>query len=227
LKNWQKFLGSLIFLGVLMMAGSSSGGEKIALPSPNTKGEVSVEEALLQRRSVRSFLDNALSLRELSQLLFSAQGITEEIRGFRTAPLAGALYPLVVYVVVGRVEELAPGVYRYHPRGHTIEKLLEGDKRERLCQAALSQEAIREAPLSLVIAAIYNKTTVKYGERGIRYVHIEVGHAAQNVYLQAGALGLGTVAIGAFYDKEVSRELSLPAEEVPLYIMPVGKASLT
>jgi len=222
-KKWGKFLGGMIFLGVLMMAGQSEGGEKITLPPPCLRNEAKVEEALWQRRSVRSFLDEALSLGEVSQLLFAAQGVTEKNRGFRTAPSAGALYPLVVYVVVGKVEELSPGVYRYYPQEHALEKMLEGDKREELHRAALSQGAIREAPISLVFTAIYEKTTVKYGERGIRYVHMEAGHAAQNVYLQTEALELGTVAIGAFHDEEVARVLSLPPEEVPLYIMPVGK----
>ena len=223
MKKWGKFPGVMIFWGVLMMTGISGGGERIILPSPGLRGEVSVEEAILKRRSVRSFLDDALSLGELSQILFSAQGITEKNQGFLAAPSAGALYPLVIYAVVGKVEELTPGVYRYYPQGHAIEKVLEGDRRGELYRAALSQGAIRGAPVSLVFAAIYERTTVKYGERGIRYVHIEIGHAAQNVYLQAEALGLGTVAIGAFYDEEIARVLSLPLEEAPLYIMPVGK----
>ena len=223
MKKWKNFLIGMTFGGVMLMAGRGEAQAKIILPPPEVKGQTSVEEALWQRRSVRSFLPDALSLEELSQLLFSAQGITEKNRGFRTAPSAGALYPVQVYAVVGKVEALTPGVYCYYPQEHAIEKVLEGDKRADLCRAALYQEAIQEAPVSLVFSAIYEKTTVKYGERGIRYVHIEIGHTAQNVYLQAEALKLKTVAIGAFYDEEVSRVLSLPSREAPLYIMPVGK----
>ena len=174
MKKWGKFPGVMIFWGVIMMTGISGGGERIILPSPGLRGEVSVEEAILKRRSVRSFLDDALSLGELSQILFSAQGITEKNQGFLAAPSAGALYPLVIYAVVGKVEELTPGVYRYYPQGHAIEKVLEGDRRGSFT-VLLFSGGYPGAPVSLVFAAIYERTTVKYGERGIRYVHIEIG----------------------------------------------------
>ncbi len=218
--SWIVLLG---ILGVFAMLDKGLTEEKIFLPEIRLQGEISVEEAIFRRRSVRSFRDEPLSLEELGQLLFAAQGITEKTYGFRTAPSAGALYPLELYAVIGRVKGLSPGVYRYLPQDHSMVKVLEGDRRGELFQAALEQSSIQEAPVTLVFTAIYERTTQKYGERGIRYVHMEVGHAAQNVYLEAEALQLGTVAIGAFRDKSVANLLALPANEVPLYLMPIGK----
>ncbi|MEN3185252.1 MAG: SagB/ThcOx family dehydrogenase [Atribacterota bacterium] len=219
----MKELAILTFFLVFFLTEMAWAQGKIALPEPKTKGEMSVEEALFRRRSVRNFLDEALTVPELSQLLFAAQGVTEKIYGFRTTPSAGALYPLELYVVVGKVEGIIPGVYRYHPRDHAIEMVTEGDRRTELFHSALSQESIREAPVTLLLSAVYERTTRRYGERGIRYVHMEVGHAAQNVYLEAQALGLGTVAIGAFRDEEVTQIVQLPRNQLPLYLMPVGR----
>ena len=145
-------------------------------------------------------------------------------RGFRAAPSAGALYPLEVYVVIGKggVVGLEPGIYHYNPHTHALELIKEGDYRDELCAACLGQPWVGKAPVSIVITAIYERTMVKYGKRGIRYVHIEVGHVGQNVYLQAVALGLGTVAVGAFYDEEVRKVLGVSENEHPLYVMPVG-----
>ncbi|MGC8777434.1 MAG: SagB/ThcOx family dehydrogenase [Candidatus Caldatribacteriaceae bacterium] len=213
----------LLFLGVFLWRETGMAQERIPLPEPERRGAMSVEETISRRRSVRSFEDRALTLRDLSQLLFAIQGMTDHGYGLRTVPSAGALYPLEVYAVVGKVEGVAEGVYRYHPEGHELERTAMGDKRIALYKSALYQESIREAPLLLVLSAFYERTTRKYGERGIRYVHMEAGHAAQNVYLQAEALGLGTVVIGAFRDTEVARVLGLPENEVPLYLMPVGK----
>ena len=190
------------------------------LPEPRPSGEMSVEEALAARRSVRSYQDEALSLTELAQLLWAAQGITAHWGG-RTAPSAGATYPLEVYAVVGEVTGLEAGVFHYRPDGHLFVRRTAGDLRGELASAALGQEWVREAPVSLVIAARYERTTGRYGERGVRYVHIEVGHAGQNIYLQAEALGLGTVIVGAFDDQDVKTLLGI--EEEPLAIMPVGR----
>lgn len=201
--------------------------DTIPLPPPRDTGPVSVEEALAKRRSCRSFAPLPLSLEEVAQLLWAAQGITDHSSGFRTAPSAGALYPLEVYLVVGNVTGLAPGVYRYLPERHALSRTLSDDRREALFRAALFQRWVQEAPAVLVFAAVYERTTRKYGERGIRYVHMEVGHAAQNVYLQAEALGLGTVAVGAFEDRSVQNALQLPEKEHPLYLMPVGKRGKT
>lgn len=193
------------------------------LPPPKTEGKMSVEEAIAKRRSRRAFHDEPLPLSILSQILWSAQGITEPKLGFRAAPSAGATYPLELYVVAGNVKGLKDGVYHYLPDGHSLECKVLGDLREDLARACLYQMWIAEAPFSVVIAAVYKRTTSHYGERGVRYVHMEVGHVGQNIYLQAEALGLGTCAVGAFVDSEVKRILRLPHDEEPLYVMPVGK----
>jgi SagB-type dehydrogenase family enzyme len=191
------------------------------LPAPKTEGEISVETALANRRSHRSYQDKPISAGQLSQLLWSAYGITSP-RGLRTAPSAGALYPLEIYAVIGNVEGIDPGVYRYIADGHKIEQVIAGDVRSELSEAALGQRPVAQAPAVLFFSAVFERTTGRYGERGVMYVHIEAGHSAQNVYLQAEALGLGTCAVGAFTDSRVREVLNLPAEEEPLYLMPVG-----
>ncbi len=199
-----------------------AGEMKIGLPEPRYDGDVSLEESLVKRRSVRDYSGEPLALEEVSQLLWAAQGTTADW-GARTAPSAGALYPLEVYVIVGDVRNLAAGVYRYDPKGHEMVITAAGDIRAQLASAALGQMSVKDAAIDLVFTAVYQRTTGKYGDRGVRYVHIEAGHAAQNVCLQATALGLGAVTIGAFHDEEVSRLLNLPGDEEPLYIIPVGK----
>ncbi len=194
----------------------------IRLPEPRRSSEVSLEQSLLSRRSVRTYKDAPLTVSEIGQLLWAAQGITGSGR-FRTAPSAGALYPLEAYVVAGRVNGLAPGVYKYAPGRHELTSVTAGDLREELADAGLGQESIEDGAIDIVFAAIYRRTTKKYGDRGVRYVHMEAGHAAQNVCLQANAMGLGTVTIGAFRDDAVKRILKMPEEEEPLYILPVGK----
>ena len=204
-------------------AGGEAGPAAIPLPPAVHKGTLSVEEALLARRSQRAYGESPLGLSELSQLLWAAQGITDEATRFRAAPSAGALYPLEVYVAAGKVTGLPAGVYKYRPTGHELARGREGDVRGDLCNAALGQRAVAEAPAVLVFAAVYERTQGKYGERAARYVHLEAGHAAQNVYLQAAALGLGTVAMGAFVDEAVRGIVGLADGERPLYLMPVGK----
>lgn len=194
--------------------------EEIRLPLPRNTSTVSVEEALSKRRSVREYKDEALTLEEVSCLLWAAQGITSDWGG-RTAPSAGALYPLEIYLVIGNVKGLARGVYHYRPSRHLLVKVLSTDKRTALFNACLWQSAIKDAPITVVISAAYQRTTQKYGERGKRYVYVEVGHVGQNIYLQAETLGLKTVAIGAFNDAAVKEVLKI--KEEPLYIMPVGK----
>lgn len=182
-----------------------------------------MEEALARRRSRRRYSPTPLTLAQLSQLLWSAQGLT---RGrFRTAPSAGATYPLELFILVGEggVEGLEAGTYHYQVQEHALTLKQRGDRRRELCQASGNQGFLRQAPVSLVVCALYQRTCGWYGQRGERYVHIEVGHVGQNVHLQAEALGLGTVMVGAFDDDEVSQLLGLEAELKPLYIMPVGK----
>jgi len=202
---------------------TSEGMATISLPGPRLKGEMTLEEAILQRRSRRDFKNSPLTLGEVSQVLWAAQGITAET-GLRAAPSAGALYPLELYLVVGKegVEGLGEGVYHYLPQSHSLEPTLAGDVRQTLARLSLQQMWIAEAPLSLLITAEYERTTKKYGDRGVRYVHMEAGHAGQNVYLQAEALGLGTVTVGAFQDEEISQALNLPQSYSLLYVMPIG-----
>jgi SagB-type dehydrogenase family enzyme len=196
-------------------------GGGIALPPPALEGTLSVEEAIAARRSVRGLGDAPITLAQLSQLLWAAQGITSEDGTRRAAPSAGAKYPLEVFVVAGKVEGLPAGVYRYAPKGHSLALEKKGDLRENLSAAALSQESVGAAPVSLVIAGVYQRTREKYGERAERYVHIEVGAVAENVYLEAESLGLATVFVGAFSDDEV-REVVGTGDAEPLGIMPIG-----
>jgi len=196
--------------------------ETIKLPEPKYDSDISIEEALLKRRSVRSFKDSPLTLSEVSQLLWAAQGITSP-RGLRTAPSAGALYPLEIYIVAGNIDALPDGVYHYRPLKHELVLVIKGDKRIELCAAALGQTSVRNAGAVIVFSAVYERTTVKYGDRGMQYVHMEIGHASQNVFLQAVPLNLGTVIIGAFYDDEVKKILKMSEREQPIYIMPVGR----
>jgi SagB-type dehydrogenase family enzyme len=221
------WLNSFIPLRGLFLAGFKGGAVKnmkslVVLPEPKLKGEVSVEEAIKKRRSRRDFREKSLSKEQISQVLWAAQGFTED--SFRASPSAGATYPLEIYLIVGEngVENMKEAFYHYLPQRHSLELFKEGDFRRPLAQASWGQNFIAKAPVSLIMTAEYARTTGKYGERGIRYVHIEIGHVGENVYLQAEALGLGTVAVGAFSDESVSRVLSLPKNQKPLYIMPVG-----
>lgn len=205
-------------------------GTVVKLPYPKLKGQVSLEEALANRRSVREYTNEPLTLEEVSQLLWATYGISEITHRLRTAPSAGAQYPLEIYIAVKergvKTTEgfLQPGVYYYDPHTHTLQLVKQGDISRELYYAAVEQQWVLDAPVSIVFTAVYNKTVKVYGERGrVRYVPMDLGHAAQNVYLQATALGLGTVAVGAFYDEDVKKILQLPEEETPIYIMPVGR----
>lgn len=196
---------------------------KIKLPSPKLKGDISLEESLAKRRSIRSYKKEAINVNEISQLLWAMQGVTEKNWGLRTAPSAGALYPLEVYVVAGNVENLDAGIYKYLSDDHSIVKILSGDKRKDLYNSALQQESILEAPVVFVIVAVFERTAIKYGIRSERYVYIEAGHSCQNLLLQATSLNLGAVPIGAFYDDRVKETIDLEENEKPIYIIPVGR----
>jgi SagB-type dehydrogenase family enzyme len=189
--------------------------ETARLPHPTVKGNMSVEEALSARRSVREYSSTDISENDLSQIVWAAQGITDS-QGFRAAPSAGALYPIEVYVVN------TAGVYHYIPLNHSLEKIKEGNVKGDLMQAALNQNAVGQAPLDLVIAGVYERTAVKYGDRAERYVHLEAGHVAQNALLQCTALHLGAVPIGAFDDAKVQDVLGISREYHPLYIISIG-----
>ena len=188
-----------------------------ALPQPRHTGEVSLERVLSARRSHREFTTQSLTEREISELLCAAQGITADWGG-RTAPSAGGIYPLELYL-------LTPDAYRHYvPEGHRVELLANQDLRAELAAAALNQSAVRTAPLTLVITAVYARTVKKYGARGRRYVELEAGHVAQNVLLQAVAHGLAAVPIGAFDDHRLTHALRLPGDHAPLYIVAVAHA---
>lgn len=216
----------LIIIGWTLMAQESNHKNKdtnvIKLSEPRYDGNVSIERALKKRRSIREYSNKPLTLTEVSQLLWAAQGKTRSTFG-RTAPSAGALYPLEVYLVVGNVTDLSKGIYKYQPENHELLRITNMDKQGDLCSAALGQGCVKDGAVVIVFAAVYERTTQKYGQRGIRYVHIEIGHAAQNVYLQAASLNLGTVVVGAFNDNKVHKIMNMPDEEKPLYIMPVGR----
>jgi len=219
----------ILTLGLVMVAALGVAGcrsSPTSLPPPTTlavasrlppreQSEMSLEEAIAQRRSVRDFSDQELTPAQLSQLLWAAQGITDP-RGLRAAPSAGALYPLELYVVG------ADGFYHYQPDGSRLTLLAEEDLRPAVWGAGLKQDALRDAPAVFLITAVYQRTADKYGERAERYVHLEAGHAAQNLLLQAVALGLGGVPIGAFHDDQLQTALSLPDDHEPLYLIAVG-----
>ncbi len=196
----------------------------IKLPAPSTSGRMPLEEAISRRRSVRKFGAQAISLAQLSQLLWAAQGITSA-GGQRAVPSAGATYPLELFIIVGEqtVKDLKAGVYQYQINTHSLKLHLQGDVRERLAGAALDQRFIANCPLNIVVCAIFSRTSHRYGNRGNRYVYMEVGHIGQNVSLQAVALGLVTVMVGAFNDEFISEILKLEKQIEPLYIIPTGK----
>lgn len=209
----------ILFIVVMNMEGLAMANDKeIILPQPIIKGEFSLEEAISKRHSQREFKKKDLSLEQIGQLLWAAQGITAKRGGFnfRAVPSAGALYPLELYALTKN------GLYHYIPEGHKLENLLDKDLRSVLARAALGQASVAQGVLDIVICAVYERVTVKYGQRGTRYAHLEAGHAAQNIHLQAAALGLASVPVGAFNDDAVKKCLALPATCEPLYIIPIG-----
>jgi SagB-type dehydrogenase family enzyme len=194
----------------------------IALPEPDLTGRETLERAVARRRSIREFVPSSMTMVELGQLLWAAQGVSDP-SGLRTAPSAGALYPLELYAIVGPSGDLETGIYRYLPRRHGLELVVQGDFRAEFAAAALGQQWTAQAGLVLIVAAAFARTTVKYGERGRRYVAIEAGHAVQNVYLQAVALGLGATEVGAFRDDAVASLVGLPSGEEPVTSVVVGR----
>jgi SagB-type dehydrogenase family enzyme len=219
--RWSVLSQSLVFIVLSCWVQQGMTETRIKLPEPAVRDGTALTDALAKRRSVRDYSGREISLEQLAQLLWSAQGINHP-SGLRTAPSAGALYPLELLVVADRVAGLDRGVYRYRVDQHVLELVTGGNIHGRLAKAAMGQAWVSDSAAVLVITAIYERTTRKYGHRGKRYVHIEVGHAAQNVLLQAVALGLGAGMAGAFDDAVIARLLALPASEHPLYLLPVG-----
>lgn len=213
----------MIMVSLVFSTVPGQAAEALKLPGPSSQGRMSVEEALQKRRTVRHFAQRGLDLAQVSQLLWGTDG-TSDPRGYRTAPSAGATYPLEIYLVVGErgVAGLAPGLYHYRPQAHTLKLTQEGDLRAAVARACLHQTWMAEAPVMVVFAAEYRRCMARYGERGIRYTHMEVGHAGQNLFLQAEALGLACGIVGAFQDRTLQEILQLPPSHEPLLVMPVG-----
>ncbi len=197
--------------------------DALSLPKPETGGGMSLNQALSQRRSIRAYVKAPLVLQELSQILWAAQGVTKRSPELKTSPSAGATFPLETFVVVGDVAGLSAGVYRYDPSGHRLSRLFDGDVRAPLAAASMGQRMVREAPVTVVFAAQFSRTTGRYGKRGVLYVHQETGHAGQNLLLQVTALGLGSVAVGALDPADAARTLKLAKELEVLYLFPVGR----
>jgi SagB-type dehydrogenase family enzyme len=214
--NARTFLVLAFIAAMVCLAGGAAEPGRSALPPPVTKGAMSLEEALAARRSVRQFAPTPLTIEQVGQLCWAAQGVTDPKRGLRTAPSAGATYPLELYVAT------TDGVRRYVPAGHTLERYRDKDIRSALQRAALGQGSVGEAPAVFILTAVTRRTEQKYGNRAQRYVDTEAGHAGQNILLQAVALGLGAVPVGAFDDADVAKALQLPADQTPLYLIPVG-----
>lgn len=192
----------------------------IKLPKPELQSEISIEEALSTRRSRRSYTEEPLTIRQLSQILWAGQGITEEPY-FRTAPSAGALYPIDLYIAVNNVTEVEGGLYRYIPEEHYLHQIDSTSYQAKIYSSGLWQEALKSPPVTILLVADYEVITPKYGNRGIRYTFLEAGHIAQNIYLQCESLGLGTVAIGAFDEQGLQQEL--PVKNNIIYLLPVGR----
>jgi len=217
-------LATALLMAVTAMANwPQEGARIIPLPSPRLDGEVALEATLSARKSVREYADEPLSLTELSQLLWAAQGVTYS-GARRTAPSAGALYPIELYVVAGNVEGLEKGLYRYRVGQHDLAEVAAEDVQAQLASAALEQESVKNAPAVIVIAGVVERTAQKYGQRAVRYVHMEVGAVAENILLQAAALELGAVFVGAFSDTQVKQVLRMADEESPFAILPIGRA---
>jgi SagB-type dehydrogenase family enzyme len=198
---------------------------RVALPEPKHP-EVTLDELLRSRRSVRRFSDDPLSVEELSYLLWACDGITRRERGyeFRTAPSAGALYPVETYVAVNDVEGLAPGIYHYSVKHHALEQVRKGPLGEELARAALDQDMCASAPVAIIWTAMFERSRWKYGERAYRYVYLDAGHIAQNMALAAVSLGLGSCQIAATFDDEVNELLGVDGEEESvLYMSVIGR----
>lgn len=198
--------------------------EKVELPKPQYRGMV-LEEAIEKRRSIRDYSKEAMGKTALSQLLYSAQGVTGKTYGhsLRSAPSAGALYPFEIYVVVNNVRDLPQGIYHYSVLDHSLELVKAGDFSGQITDGGLGQEMLGAANVTFVLSAVFDRVRHKYGERGSRYTYIEAGHISQNIYLQAVSLGLGSVSVGAFLDEKVNQLIGVDGRnEAVIYLHAVG-----
>lgn len=214
------------WLSLVLACAIAGRSERITLPPPIEKSETSVEEAIAKRRTLRDFHSTPITLEQLSTLCWAGQGITSRERGFprRSAPSAGALYPIFLYVAVGEntVSGLSSGVYKYFPLEHELKLVIKGEQRRAIAVASLGQMWMRNPAVNFIISADYSRITPKYGKRGIQYAHFEAGHVAQNIMLEAIALNLASAIVGAFSDEEVKKITGLPLGEEALLILPVG-----
>jgi len=202
---------------------------KVALPSFNRCGDMSLHEALLRRKSLRRFLDTPISLENLSCLLWSSSGIQRKEMGFafRTVPSAGALYPVESYVVAARIAGLTNGVYHYHVKSHQLEELKLGDFSEAAARAALGQTMCAQAAAVIVYTAVFERTAWKYRQRGYRYLYIEAGHMAQNLALASISLGLGCCHVGAMFDNEINEIVGVDGyRESVVYMSAIGQTGM-
>ncbi len=217
----------LLLIVAPVLSGSAWGETK--LPKPSFTGNMPVEAAIVAKKTARNFGSTPLTLGQVSQLLWSANGNTsgDATTGAtaKVTPSAGALYPLEIFLITGNdtVTGLTAGVYKYDPVGNSLETISSGDSRASVAQAALSQMWLARAPALIVIAADFGRTTSKYGPRGTQYVFMEAGNSNQNIYLQATALGLRVGTVGAFHDNLVMEAIKLPKGISPILIVAVGK----
>lgn len=210
----RKIFSALVLF--FLVGGICLAKNTLKLPEPKTVGKMSVEEAIFHRRSERSYYPQELSLDQIAQLLWAGQGISDKTWGFRTAPSSGALYPLNLYIVK------KDGVFEYIPDGNKLIQIAEDDRRPQLVRASLGQAYIADAPLVVIVTGNFRITEAKYGQRAYRYLNMEIGHVAENIHLQAVAMGLVSVPIGAFWDDVVAKTLELPDTRDPFYIIPIG-----
>jgi len=197
----------------------------VSLPAPVTEGGAGLWGILGRRRSVRSYGEQGLKLEALSQLLWAAAGASGRAGDtlLRTAPSAGALFPIETYLAAHHVEGLPPGLYHYQVTDHSLELLAEGNQRPAVAAAALDQRMAADAPLVLIWSAVFGRTTRKYGARGYRYVYLDAGHMAANAALAAVALGLASCQMAALYDEEANALLGLDGEtESVIYMTSIG-----
>jgi len=219
-----------LFLNIQVSAAISQQNKEnsteIKLPAVQLPSSKPLVKTIQQRHSWRRFKNIPLKEDQISLILWAATGkrIDALTAATRTIPSAGATYPLEVFLLVGRqgVSGLNPGFYQYIVDNHSLISVSNEDLRQELANSCLGQDFIKEAPVSLIIAVVYNRTTSRYQERGVRYVHIEVGHSCQNIYLIVQDLGLATVEVGAFDDQRLKNLLKLRKEIEPLIIMPIG-----
>ena len=202
-----------------------SGHRKIALHPPVPNGSTSIDEALKRRKSIRQFSTKSLNEKQLSYLLWASTGVQrqEGEHEFRTAPSAGALYPIETYLVVSSVEDIPQGVYHYSIGSHALEELNAGDFRRAITIAAMGQRMCMEATVVFIWTAIFQRSKWKYGQRAYRYVYLDAGHIAENLALSATSIGIGSCHIAAIFDDEVNEILGVDgSDESAIYMTVLG-----